>query len=469
MRQRITIIVTIVLVLGALIAINAASYKSDDERPDIELAPNRSTYHSGATGTRALYDFLSESGYPVMRWREAPAQLLADTRQRVQTLVIIGHTARSIDEDEARILLLWVERGGRLVLVDRLPETQILPASGGWAVATESGQFPSLTVNPGNVGEMTENVKPIQPVQPTLLTKSVESVMPSRFAANITFTRTHVKTKEVPKQVTQILQDDDEFEDEPAATPEPAGSPAAAADESTSVSTAPVVHLGDSPRALLVDYPLGNGRIVILADPYIISNGGLSLRDNLQLAKNLLTTTEGLIAFDEYHQGKGTARNAVIAYFSGTPILPILGQLVALILVILWTSSRRFARPLPLQRIDRRSSLEFVASMAELQERARAFDLAIENVYLRTRRVLARYAGMEYNSPRGEIAARVAARSSLESRSLEVLMRQCEEAINGAPVTERQSIQLVKRLRNVEGALGLRMRARDARQAIQKI
>jgi hypothetical protein len=481
MRQRIAIIVTVVLVLGVLIAINAASYEGEDERQDTELSPNRSTYHSGATGTRALYDFLSESGYPVMRWREVPAQLLVDTRQRVQTFVIIGDTVRSIDDDEARSLLLWVERGGRLVLVDRRPEARILPTSGHWVVTTEFGNFPSLTVNPGNVGEMTENVKPIQPVQPTLLTQNVESVMPSRFAATINFTSTNSKSNSGPDQSAQPPQSlqDDEFEDEPLPTPEPVGPPP---DKTTSVSPAPVVHLGDSRGALLVDYPHGNGRIVILSDPYIFSNGGLSLRDNLQLAINLLrgpqrgsaagvevTTAEGLIAFDEYHQGKGTTRNALIGYFSGTPILPILGQLVALILVILWTRSRRFARSLPLKEIDRRSSLEFVASMAELQQRARAFDLAIENVYSRTRRVLARYAGMEYNSPRAEIAARVAARSSLESRSLEVLMRQCEEVINGAPVTERQSIQLVKRLRDVERALGLRMRARDARQATQKV
>lgn len=464
MRQRFAIIATVVLVLGVLIAINAVSYKSEAELQDNELAPNRSTYHSGPTGTRALYDFLSESGYPVMRWREVPAQLLGD-RERVQTFVIIGGTARPIDEDEVMSLLLWVERGGRLVVVDRLPQTEILRASGGWVVATEFGEFPSLTVNPGNVGEMTENVKPIKPVQPTLLTQNVESVMPSRFAATIGFTRTHVS---VPDQETQLLQDDDQFEDEPPPTPEPVVTPAAEADKFTPMSPAPVVHLGDSRGALLVDYPLGSGRIVVLSDPYIVSNGGISLSDNLQLAINVLTRTTGLIAFDEYHHGKGTTRNALIGYFSGTPILPILGQLVALILVILWTSSRRFARPLPLQRIDRRSSLEFVASMAELQQRSRAYDLAIENVYLRTRRVLARYGGMEYNSSRAEIAARVAARSSLESRTLEVLMRQCEEAINGAPVTERQSIQLVKRLRDVEGALGLRMRTRDARQAVQK-
>ena len=119
-------------------------------------------------------------------------------------------------------------------------------------------------------------------------------------------------------------------------TPEPVGPRLSLQpDRSTPVSPAPVVHLGDSRGALLVDYPHGNGRIVILSDPYIFSNGGLSLRDNLQLALNLLTATEGLIAFDEYHQGKGTTRNALIGYFSGTPILPIVGQLVALILVIL--------------------------------------------------------------------------------------------------------------------------------------
>src|SRR6185295_4155848 len=101
-------------------------------------------------------------------------------------------------------------------------------------------------------------------------------------------------------------------------------------------------------------------------------------------------------------------------YFSGTPILAIGGQIALLIILILWTRGRRFARPLPLPSVDRRSSLEFVASMAELQERAHAFDLAIENIYGRTRRVLARYAGVDYNSSRREIAERVGNRSTIK-------------------------------------------------------
>src|SRR5215475_8461850 len=110
MRQRLGLIVTIVLVIAVLIAINAASHVSQDEPQDSELAPNRSTYHSGATGTRALYDFLSESGYRVMRWREAPERLLSD-RQNVQTLVIIGRTPVEIEDEQASSLALWVQRG----------------------------------------------------------------------------------------------------------------------------------------------------------------------------------------------------------------------------------------------------------------------------------------------------------------------------------------------------------------------
>ena len=99
---------------------------------------------------------------------------------------------------------------------------------------------------------------------------------------------------------------------------------------------------------------------------------------------------------------------------------------------------------LPLPHVDRRSSLEFVASMAELQERSRAFDLAIENIYSRTRRVLARYAGVDYNSPRSEIAdARRIALNNQSRRSWRHLMRQCEQAINGEPIDWRQAIDLV--------------------------
>jgi hypothetical protein len=109
--------------------------------------------------------------------------------------------------------------------------------------------------------------------------------------------------------------------------------------------------------------------------------------------------------------------------------------------------------------------LEFVASMAELQQRARSYDLAIENIYGRTRRALARYGGADVSASRATIAAAVAARSGRNRDEIESLMRECEDAIDGTPITPRRSLALVADLRELERTLGIRMRAREIRQA----
>jgi hypothetical protein len=460
MRQRLLIILMFVLAVVVLIAINSFAYVQEEDKVDSETAPNRSSYNAGATGTRAFFDLLNESGYKVTRWREPATKLLSSGGESVRTFIILGRPALAIDEDEARTLLLWVEQGGRLVLIDRRPNEGLLPRSGDWEVTTEFIGYPNFNIDPADQEQMTQDVKAARPAQPTPFTRGIESVMPSRFYSEIKFSRVVKAAKSAANGgATQGGYD---------GTP-PANSAVAKNETGELMSPAPVVHLRVGEKNVLLDYPHGRGRIVILSDPFIIANGGINLQDNLQLGVNLVAPEHGLIAFDEFHQGRGNTHNAFVNYFSGTPILALGGQLALLIILILWTRGVRFARPLPLTSVDRRSTLEFVASMAELQERARAFDLAIENIYGRTRRVLARYAGVDYNTSRQEIAALVAARSSLEAHALETLMRQSEEAINGAPISERQSIQLVKRLREVENALGLRMRSRQVKQTAQNI
>jgi hypothetical protein len=455
MRQKAIIVLTVLGVLVLLILLNAATIEPEEKKRDSEWKPNRSTYHSGPTGIRAFYDFLNESGYQVMRWREPPEHLLGSRGDQTKTFVVVGPTQLEFDDEQANTLLKWVKSGGHLVLIDRVPQDELLAKAGPWVLDTQPGDWSSFGADPESVEAMTENVKPLRPVIPTLLTRDVEEVMPSRLATRITVSAD--TEGEETTGAAENHQADDQSPDETAKMP------------TVTISSAPVVSLGGLEGALLADYSYGSGRIVVLGDPYIVANNGIRLRDNLQLGLNIVTAANGLIAFDEYHQGHGVTQNALIAYFSGTPVLVLSGQLCLLLLLILWSKGRRFARPLPLAQIDRRSKLEFVASMAELQERSRAFDLAIENIYSRTRRVLARYAGVDYNTPRAEIAARVASRSSLDSHQVETLMRQCEEAINGAPVNWRQSIDLVKRLRKIERALGLRMRAREERQAAENI
>ncbi|HEU4933277.1 MAG TPA: DUF4350 domain-containing protein [Pyrinomonadaceae bacterium] len=464
MRQRLAIILTFVVIIGLLVILNSVTQLKQEKVQDFELAPNRSTYHNGPTGLRALHDFLSESGYKVIRWRETPKKLQGDSGKLVTTFVVVGQTQIPVSADDGRYLHDWVAEGGRLVIIDRKLQA-LAPESLGWKISSRTLDMPDLNVDPANSSQMTGDVTALKPVQPTVLTSSVQSVLPSRFAARLTV---------VPPAERDESNDESNEESPPVRrtssdVPRRAITTKPPPEITLFSSPAPVVHISDKSGALLVDYSYGAGKVVILSDPYIVSNGGIKLNDNLQLAINAITGRDGVIAFDEYHQGRGVTQNAFAAYFAGTPVLALAAQIGLLALLMLWTNARRFGRPLPLPQVDRRSSLEFVASMAELQERSRAFDLAIENIYMRTRRVLARLAGLDYNSSRSEIASRVAERSSIDEHQLETLMRQCEEAINGAPISARQSIDLVRRLRDVERRLGLLTRQRDERQAAEKI
>src|SRR5882762_5030709 len=185
MRQRLAIIITILVVLVILIGLNAASYVKVEQAPDSEASPDRSTFNSGATGTRALYDFLHEAGYQVARWREPPSALLSFNGPKPATLVIVGRTLVPFTKSEREEVLRWVENGGRLVIIDRNPDRSLLPASGEWTVATLTSNYPSSELDPTNLEQMTAGVKPLAPSQPTAFARQVETVLPSRFAAAI--------------------------------------------------------------------------------------------------------------------------------------------------------------------------------------------------------------------------------------------------------------------------------------------
>jgi hypothetical protein len=464
MRQRLVIIITLIVVVVILVLLNAATYVKVEPQADSEAAPDRSTFNGGATGTRALYDFLRESDHNVARWRESTDALLSFNGPKPSTIVVIGEVRVPFSTNEEKELLHWVENGGRLVLIDRMPNPKLLPDSGEWTIKTNLTNIPWYDLDPTNFEQMTRDVKPIAPSQPTLLARDVENVLPSRFAANITVTPrlSSEKKNEAKDQASNGShdeQDEEEFEPSPAPSPTTESS-----ENSNATSPAPVATLLGDRGPLLIDYPHGKGRIVLLSDPYIVANNGINHADNLQLAINVITGGGGLVAFDEFHQGRAATQNALIQYFQGTPILAICAQLGLIGLAIVWSRGTRFARPLPLPYIDRRSSLEFVASMAELEQRAKAHDLALENIYTRVRRVLVRYAGLNQTAGRAQIATRVAARSKLDQQQLESLMRSCEDIINGAPTNGRETLRLAKRLREIEAGLGLQGRARDTKQ-----
>jgi len=516
-----------------LVVLNAASYVRVEQEAEMEFRPDRSTLNAGASGTRALYEFLEESGQRVMRWREPTAALTRAATAagaRPATFVVVGTTRLTFKEEEVQSLMAWVEAGGRLVVIDRTPHASLIE-SDEWRISPQTVALPETDVRADDADALTRDAKQLAPAQPTLLTRDVESVAPSRYASRLYASRkardesayeesggatpTATNTPAVIEQATPATDEtaddaateSDQGDDDAAAAEsnqntsdettesnqntsdaatqnnenvsdaatddEAANAPQASAagnetqaDAPASQADAPVFHVSDERGALLVDFARGAGRIVVLSDPFIVANRGISRADNLQLAANIIAGTRGgLIAFDEYHQGRGATRNQFAAYFAGTPVLAMCAQLFLIAAAVVWTRGRRFARPLPAPRVDRRSKLEFVASMAELQQRARAFDLAVENVYGRTRRALARYGGTDVSAPRAQIAAAVAARSGKSKEEIEALMRECEDIIEGSPTSARRTLALVASLRELERTLGIRMRAREIRQA----
>ncbi|MGI8642350.1 MAG: DUF4350 domain-containing protein [Pyrinomonadaceae bacterium] len=496
MRQKFFIFLALIFLIIVLVGLNAASYTQKEEMPDREIAPNRSTYNVGATGTRAFYDLLAETGRKPMRWQEPPSALLESNKNNPSTFVIIGQIRREFDDKEIEQLLRWVSQGGKLVIIDREPSPELIKTTANWSVSFEPSDIqPFLDSDPTDQKQMTEKTVAAKPIQPTVYTNKVNAVQSSRFASSVIFERfTDANSSAKPSENIAPTKfpterkkenpppkgkkdEDDGFFKMPTPIPPPPPPPKSAPQESiiesdsptandsanieTPAMSAPVVHLANDKKNLLLDVPFGLGEIVFLTDPYIVSNGGINLVDNAQIAVNIVASREGFIAFDEYHQGYGANNNSLLAYFAGTPLVAMLLQFAVLIGAVLFTQSRRFARPLPENEPNRLSKLEYVSAMAELQQRTKAFDLAIENIYTDFRRRVARLVGVDnFTTSRQDLAKLIAERAKLNADEVENLMFKCEDIIRGEPTNKREILQITSRLREIEEKLGLQRRKR---------
>ena len=469
MKQKMLIFLSFIFLIALLIGINAVSYTQKDEEPDTEFKANRSTYNSGATGTRAFYDLLAETGRKVTRWQEAPTKLFTDSK-RPDTFVIIGETRLDIDEEETEQILRWVSEGGKLVIIARYPNEKFITTMANWTLKNDSKNSFAFNVDSANQQQMIAETPAIKPNQPSVFTRGVTAVQPSKFAASLTVDYGRdTDAKAIPSMTPMY-----DFPKTPKPTPMPTinappptrlPSPfpeiktkvVKPEEVETAAYNAPFVHLSNGQKNILVDFPYGSGQIVFLSDPYIVSNAGISLVDNAQLGINIVSSRDGIIAFDEYHQGYGANAGSVWGYFSGTPVIPIFAQIAVLIGLILFSQSRRFARPLPADEPNRLSKLEYVSAMAELQQRTKAYDLAVENIFSEFRRSATRLLGMDnFSTSRKELAKAISERTQLNELDIYNVMRKCEEIIRGEKTGKREVLELTGRLREIEEKLGIK-------------
>lgn len=175
------------------------------------------------------------------------------------------------------------------------------------------------------------------------------------------------------------------------------------------------------------------------------------------LALNLVQALGGRhrrIFFDEYHHGYYSESNPLLVYFSGTSVPWVLGQALLLAALIAYSYGRRFARPLPLPQVDRHSPLEFVGSMANLQQVAHARDLALENIYPRFKARLCRALGVSVRAQPEEIAAHLNRRRlGLSETELYQTLVASERALAGEQLDDQRLISLVSAMRRISAQL----------------
>jgi len=481
MRRYLGIMITAVIVLLVLLGLNAVSLLRLDRPPESEEAPNRSSYNTGATGTRAFYQLLEESGYQVARWRNDYGELHTDARDAA--LVMIGPPAAAggfVSGKEAGQLKSWVRSGGRLLIISRRPQIEFSD----WTIAAQVDPtaVTEVAADPALDRVIDKNSDALI-AQPTELTRNVRGLAVSRLAARLKFnlkvvalptpspvsspagpapTRdsrreaekaegdTHPADKDQSAGASED-KDENSGDDKEEESEEPA-SPDRESSDKPDLS-APVVHLGDSSGAVLADFDYGKGRVIFLSDPFVVANNGIGQGANLTLALNLVNALGGhdrKIFFDEALHGYEDVSNPLLTYFRGTPVLWVFGQGVLIALLIAYSFGRRFARPLPLPQVDRHSPLEFVGSMANLQQVAHARDLALENIYPRFKARLCRTLGLSVKAGPEEVAA------SLHRRRLKVspgevrrTMIESERALAGGEIDDHKLTSLVATMRRI--------------------
>jgi hypothetical protein len=218
-----------------------------------------------------------------------------------------------------------------------------------------------------------------------------------------------------------------------------------------------VAHLGNDRAVVLADASLGKGRIVLLTDPYVVANNGISQADNSVLAMNLFAGwSSGMIAFDEYHHGFGASQGGgLMAYFRGTPAPWMMAQAGLIAIIAVYSYGRRFGRPVPLRQERRTTNLEFVSGMANITRLARARDVAMQNIYLEFRKRLCRYSSVPSKIETTRLAAAVARRATLDERELGRLLMHCEQVMRGRTASDGDLLELVTKIREIEAQLKL--------------
>jgi hypothetical protein len=145
--------------------------------------------------------------------------------------------------------------------------------------------------------------------------------------------------------------------------------------------------LGDRYGAIVWEDAIGKGRVIYSITPFLAANAYQDEPGNFALLEKLVRQNGNSIWVDEYLHGyketevakREDAENWVV-YLLKTPLLPISVQVGILVLVLIWSSNRRFGQPIPLAHAPKDSSGAYIEALAGILHQANRSEFVVDVV-----------------------------------------------------------------------------------------
>jgi len=204
----------------------------------------------------------------------------------------------------------------------------------------------------------------------------------------------------------------------------------------------------------MVSLPLGQGKIIIISDPYLVYNQGVGKEDNIVLLNNIVAKEagSGKVFFDEYDHGFRTSRG-LFNYFKGTPLAWIFLQLSLFFILLVYSKAKHFGCIRSLPAPERRSSLEYVDAMSGIYQKAGVYSLGLADIYNRFKSFALGVLSFDGCLQRKDFILSLSQRLNREKSELEKIINSCEDVLDGASVSVQDALFLAQELDKIKKEL----------------
>ena len=225
------------------------------------------------------------------------------------------------------------------------------------------------------------------------------------------------------------------------------------------VKTDGIALFGDKAGPLALTIPVGQGRLIAVADGAIFSNAALPRSENAVLLANLLAhyaPPGGRVLFDEYHHGDAaTDENASIWGSLGQPLQLALIQLGLAMLALLTLLAVRFGPPVPMTRGAARTSAEYVTSLASLYRRAQASGTALGTLYRQFLRDVCGRLALPPDVNLERLAEVASQRGQTDKVGFRRLLATCEQRLDEGKLSEQELLDLTQQMERIRKDMGI--------------